>query len=62
MQISKKLSAAVAGVLVVILARLGFDVPREDLELIVYLILGYLASQGAVDIAKERRKSEETNR
>ena len=52
MATSKKFVAAVAGVIVGFAGRLGFDLPMEEVETLLYPILAYIVGQGAADLGK----------
>ena len=53
---SKKFAAAVAGVLVAAAARIGLDLPVEDVAIIVAPLIAYIAGQGLADLGKEAAK------
>jgi len=55
---SKKALAAIVGVVVSLVAKLGIDLPTEALLAILTPILAYILGQGVADIGKEAAKSE----
>jgi hypothetical protein len=58
---SKKFLAAVAGVLVAAAARIGLDLPVEDVAAVLAPIIAYIVGQGWADAGKEAIKMERKN-
>lgn len=56
---SKKLSAAVAAVIIVVLNdKLGWGISPQTVEDIVAVVIGYVVGQGIADFGKEKAKVE----
>lgn len=55
---SKKLVAALIGVVVAVGGRLGLDLSTEDVALVVGPIVAYILGQGIADAGKSRAKIE----
>jgi len=53
---SKKALAAIAGVVVSLVAKLGVDLPTDALVAILAPIMAYIVGQGVADIGKEAAK------
>lgn len=55
---SKKFIASVAGVIVAATARIGLELPVEDVAAILAPIIAYIVGQGWADTGKEAVKEE----
>jgi hypothetical protein len=53
---SKKSAVLVAGIVIFLGARFGLDIPREDADIIAYMVSAYLVGQGIADHGKEAAK------
>ena len=51
---SKKFCATVAGVVVTLAAKIGFDLPAETINQVIALIASYVIGQGVADHGKHR--------
>lgn len=51
---SKKFCAMAAGVIVTLVAKIGFDIPAETINQVIALIASYVIGQGVADHGKHR--------
>ena len=58
---SKKAITAIASVFAGLVARIGFEIPAEDLVPILSPAMAYIVGQGIADHGKERAKIEREN-
>lgn len=54
----KKLSAAIASVLCVLLARIGLDIDADTVQLLITPLLVFIPAQGIADFSKSRTQIE----
>lgn len=58
---SKKFQAALVGLIVAIVAKVGLDLDEQALLTVLSPILTYIAGQAVADIGKEKAKAEASN-
>lgn len=55
---SKKFVAGIAGMIAAAIARVGYDLPAEDVALILSTLVAAIVSQGVADLGKEKARVE----
>jgi len=53
---SKKFCATIAGVVITIAGKIGFDLPAETTNQVIALIASYVVGQGVADHGKHRNE------